>query len=118
MVKKYKCYLKCRWLKSFCLRLIAILMCTVVIGAIVHFFMCSFGMYDTYVRLLLLFIIVVLLAIIAYLGYRMAVINDRYRFSLERLNLLLLRIKLDGEKDLATDKIIRELKLISRELAG
>lgn len=67
---------------------------------------------------LLLSLIVMIIVVATLAGVLMMSDRKRYRIVLARLDMLLLRIKLNNESDHATGWVERELQLITRILAS
>ena len=65
---------------------------------------------------LLVLLIAVLIVVVGFVGYRIIVVRDRFNVALARLDLLILWLKLNKDKEFSIDKIERELQLIVRIL--
>ena len=118
-LKKYK---RRMWWWGFwrnALRFIGIILCFAGITAIICFLLGVFSNVEvkniTLTMKLFLYILIAVFAVIPiYLIYKMAVTGSKCRMALSRLNLLIIRLELQLDNELAKTQTDRELQLIAR----
>lgn len=118
-VRRYKKTVRFHYYTSVFLKLCLIVAC--LLGIIV--ITCSITGYcerlfvdGLFAKILLVFLLLVLLCTIGFVVNRLVVVGNRYRSVFSRLDVLLLRLDLDLEKDSQTSMLEKELQLITRTL--
>ena len=99
------------------LRMLIVLLCvaviTFVLSAIVGW-LDNWNVSGSLSTTLLVVLIAVLMIVVGFVGIRIILVRYRLNAAITRLDLLILWLKLNREKDNSIDKIERELQIITR----
>ena len=119
IIRKYRNGLICGLFWRNICRFVAVLLsaaCMIVITFALMGWIEKYKVEGVIGKVILLFFVVVLLAIALFIGYKMVIINNRYRCAITRTNTLLFRVRMDKDNGITRGEIDRELQLIARIL--
>ena len=118
-LKKYRRRLSWRCFRWNFLRFIVVALgiaCIAIITGVLLGWCDNYKVNEEIHGILLLFFILLLIIVTGYVSYRMIESRSRYRCALTRLDLLMIRLQINKEKDTVLSNIDHELQLVARIL--